>query len=376
MSEPAPAAARSELCRGLSFALAVAVASRVAVYVVGYVAHHLWGDGGSLVQPFCHWDCGWYASIVRDGYAVSVPEGSDWAVNPAFFPLHPLLARLLGYLIPVGPEVAVLIAGNLAFLLAAPAIYAYGRDQLGDGFGRTLVLVTSFSPYSIYFSAGYTEALFLLLTALALLLWARERFLLAGLAAAGASASRSVGVLLVLPFAIAALRDGALLRAWRPRPRDLRLAAGILLVPAGLALFMAFLYVRTGDALAMVHAQQLGWQRTFANPIEIFWDTARSSDGVEQYLAGLIVLGFGLAAYLAIRGRHGESAFLLAGILVPLSTSSWSMPRYIFGLLPTYVALALLVRDLRLPLAPVVAALALLDGHAVVAWVMGFAFLQ
>jgi len=324
-----------------------------------------------MAQAFCRWDCYWYVGIMRDSYASVPPDTLEGEVNWAFFPLLPLLARLIWRLTQVSPELALLIAGNMAFLLATIAIYCYGREEFDEAFARSLVLITAFNPYSIYFSAGYTEPLLLLMTALAFVLWGREQFLLAGLAGAGASASRIVGALLVLPFAIWALEDGILQRFWESRDRDLRMLNGILLVPLGFALFMTYLYFRTGDALATIHVQAAALGRVPGNPFRVLFEAWNAPTSVQKYFATVITLGLGLVLYLTIRRRFGEAAFMLAGILAPLGAMSWSMPRYIFGLLPTYVAVTMLTRDLRLPLSLTVGALGILNGLVVVVWVGG-----
>ena len=367
--------AHAKLAEGFVFALAAAIASRIMVYAVGYTAHWVLSDERTAVGVFCRWDCDWFATVMRDGYpatpAVTLAGQVDWG----YMPLLPLLARLPSVLAPISPEFALLITSNVAFLLAALVTYYYGREQFGEAFARALVLVMCFNPYSVYFSAGYSEPLFLLMTALSLLLWRRERFLLAGLAAAAASATRIVGVFLVLPLTISALQDGMLSGLSKLRERDLRMLNGILLAPAGFALFTSFLYFRIGDVLAAFHAMAVGGSRVPGNPVRVLLRAWNTADSMERYFAAIISVGLVLAVYLAIRKRLGDAAFMAAGILVPLSTMTASMPRYIFGLLPTYVALTLVSRDLQLPTLPVVAILAALSVIVVVIWIAGLGVL-
>lgn len=377
MSQPALSLrAESDLAGGLIFALLTAVVSRIAVYAVGYLGYRWLGGYDTAVQAFCHFDCGWYAGILRDGYAPMPAGGLHDGINWAFFPLFPMLGRLVLLLTGASPDIALLIAGNLAFVLAMLAIYRNGREAFGAGFGRALVLICCFSPYSIYFSIGYAEPVFLLATALAFLGWSRERFLLAGLAAAAASATRLVGCFLVLAFALSTLGEGILSRLPRLRARDLRMIGGVCLAPLGFVLFTAYLYGLTGDPRAAFDAEEIGWSRVLGNPVKIFWDALFSSSPVYVYFGVVTAIGFGLAAYLAWRRRWPEAVFLATGILAPLSSTAWAMPRFVFGLLPVYVAIAMLVRDLRLPLSPVVGVLALLDAATTVGWVAGVGFLQ
>ncbi len=379
MHQPLLSRVEPDLASGLVFALSTAVASRIAVYAVGYVAHLWLGGYGSALEAFCHFDCGLYAGILRDGYQQMPPGGLQavhGGMNWAFFPLFPLLGRLVSVLIPVAPEMALLIAGNLAFLLAIVALYTYGREAFDARFGRALALICCFSPYSIYYSIGYAEPVFLLTTAIAFLLWSRERYLPAGIAAAAASASRLVGGFLALALAVAAFNDGILRRLPRLRARDLSMIGGVLITPAGFVLFTLYLYWLTGDAFATFDSERIGWDRVPGDPIKIFRDALFSSNPVYVYFGVVTAIGFGLVGYLAWRRHWPEAIFLLAGILAPLSSMAWAMPRFIFGLMPVYVALTMIVRDLHLPLAGVVGVLALLDAAATIGWVGGVGFLQ
>src|SRR5690349_21213391 len=187
MSQPAlsvPLAGSHALANELVFPLLVAIGSRIAVYAVGYIGNRWLGRYDTPIQAFCHFDCILYGRIADGGY------GPPGGLDGAFFPLFPLVARGMATLTQIGTPIAMLITGNLAFVLAAPAIYRYGREQVDTSFARALILVTCFSPYSIYFCNGYSESLFLLATVLAFLNCSRERFWRAGLAAAAASATR------------------------------------------------------------------------------------------------------------------------------------------------------------------------------------------
>ena len=67
-----------------------------------------------------------------------------------------------------------------------------------DAARRTVVLI-AFFPAAVFFSAAYTESLFLALSVGVLLAARRERWALAGALGALAAATRSMGVLLIVP---------------------------------------------------------------------------------------------------------------------------------------------------------------------------------
>jgi hypothetical protein len=76
-------------------------ASRLLILAVAGIALHVVPAGpyavhGKLVDWFRHWDADWYLSIVLCGYSYD-PHAQS---NVAFFPLYPLLIRLVGEVVP------------------------------------------------------------------------------------------------------------------------------------------------------------------------------------------------------------------------------------------------------------------------------------
>ena len=134
-----------------------------------------------------------------------------------------------------------------------------------------------------------------------------------------------MGAFLVLPLAISTLLSGILPGLRKLRGRELRMLNGILLAPAGLALFMTFLYLRTGDALAPIHAQIAGWDMRPGNPFGVLLDAWETPYRMQTYFAVVISMGLGLALYLAIRKRFADAAFMVVGILAPLSATTTSV---------------------------------------------------
>jgi len=113
------------------------------------------------------------------------------------------------------------------------------------------VLLFCFLPPAFVLSMVYSEALFFLLVGLCLLALVRERWLVAGVAAALAGLVRPTGLVLILSCgwaAVAAIRRHG---SWRP-------AIAPLLAPAGTLAFFAYLQMHTGDWLAYAHATQRG----------------------------------------------------------------------------------------------------------------------
>ena len=153
--------------------------SRAVIATLALVLTDLLARGALPLSPAVHpgvlspltnaWDAGWYISIARDGYDVSAQAAVQH--NYAFFPLLPLLMRLLvgaGHP-PSDYGLAGTAISHLAFLGALIVLYrltvAVFRDR---DMARRTVWIVAVSPWSFVFSLAYTESLFLLLSVTAL----------------------------------------------------------------------------------------------------------------------------------------------------------------------------------------------------------------
>jgi len=222
--------------------------------------------GDALVAPAARWDAVWFLVVVSGGY--------QGGARPAFFPLYPGLAGVVGF--PVGSElVGALLVSGAAALAALVLVHRLAALELGERYARPAVLVVAFFPTSLFLSAVYSESLFLALSAGAFLAARREAWLAAGLLGALAAATRSIGVALLVPLA---------LLWWEGRRgRD---GAWLGLVPLGLAGFCGYLAAVGEDPLAPFAAQEV-WFRSFAGPFMGAWDGAVAAfDGARQLLSG------------------------------------------------------------------------------------------
>ena len=147
------------------------------------------------------WDGTWYRDLASQGYDSTGLEGGI-----RFFPLWPLLGRLLGAL-GDRPDIALVIAANLLALVAGMLMYRVAMQETDDPeVSRHVVRIFSLFPSAFVLVLGYSEALFLTL-ALGFVLCARARNwwatvllgFLAGL-------TRPVGGLLALPAAVRTVR--------------------------------------------------------------------------------------------------------------------------------------------------------------------------
>jgi hypothetical protein len=162
----------------------------------------------------------------------------------------------------------------------------------------------------------------------------------AGLAGGLLSATRMVGVVFGVAYAIAALRSGALVRS--VKERRVGVLIGALLCPVGLSLYMLYLYRHTGDALASAHIY-VGWGVTSGNPVAIVWEALRAGEW-PRFWACVAIGGWAVSAWLLVQREYEKAAFLALAILIPATAEVTGMQRFVWWQPPTLYAAFLLLK--------------------------------
>ena len=317
--------------------------------------------GDLLAAPAARWDSVWYLAIADGGY-----EGG---AREAFFPLYPLLVRIGGLLVG-SPLIAGALVSTALLGVALVALHRLVALDFDRDVARNAVLVTALFPMSFFFSAVYSESLFLALSVGAVLSARQDRWAWAGALGALAASTRSAGLLLLVPLLLIYLYDGGRLSG---RPRRLRPdVLWLALVPLGLAAYCAYLGAIGHDALAPFHAQEV-WFRSFAGPFVGAWDgLVAGVQGARQLLSGsrtpvyfaqaggdpflvarhnielLVWLALLVPATIGVLRRLpiAYGAYLVAAIALPLSypvgpQPLMSLPRFVVVLFPLMIWLAL-----------------------------------
>jgi hypothetical protein len=319
-----------------------------------------------LLAPLARWDAVWYLRIADSGYGDSAPRA-------AFFPLYPLLIRSLAT--PFGgSEGALLIASYAislaAFLGALILLYRLASLELGRRFAAPTLLLLAVFPAALYFGAPYSESLFLLVSVGAFYAARTERWAWAGVCAAAASATRSAGLLLLVPLAM----------LWwsspERRPGD---AAWLIVAPLGLLTYAAWLGLVEGDALRFLDVQD-AWSRELAVPLTGALDGLGAAvDGLRQLASGsrtpvyfeeaagdpfriaainlmlFASLVFALVACVGVFRRLPKAygAWVAAALVLPLTfpvkpQPLMSLPRFLAVLFPIFMWLAVVTEERRI----------------------------
>lgn len=349
--------------------------SRLTLLFIGWAAN-LRIPGGYPSQPwpmpkapliFTMWDrydSQWYLAIAKYGY--NHPLDSHYSPQ-AFFPLYPLLIRFFYKLTGLQSVIIGVLLSNIFFLISLFFLYKLVEKRFDEKIAKLAVIFMLLFPTSFFFSAVYTESLFLLGTTIAFWAADRDKWWLAGLGSAIAVLTRNLGCVLILPLAWIAIEMHGI-------KKGLKKALPLLLIPLAFSIWGIYLWHSTGDPLRFIHAES-GWGRYLSppwvglgkalyriiTPVPIVhykvgtyvsaWRPQFSH--LYSYIDGTAAL---LGLILPFIGKHyGQPwpwvIFTLIGVLIPMSaptlysmTPLASMTRYILILFPLIVVLAQIAR--------------------------------
>ncbi len=317
-------------------------ATRLAIIVIAELAAVIIGQrAGTHVQESTHlllavwgrWDAVHYLDIATLGY-----QGTDMA----FFPLYPFLIRIVGSL--AGNHlIAGLLISNASFFFGLLYLYKLLEHEYDRAVARRAIFYVSIFPTAVYFTAVYTESLFFMLTVASFYYMRSRQWWMAGIFGFFAALTRVEGVLLLVPFVIEWLTQA---RPLRPRA-VYDLVAGAL-IPLGLAVYMAYLWVLRADPLYFSHVQ-IHWNRHLAPPwvslANAFERLVHATSGQLAANQSLEIAFTLLMIAVLLAGLHSLRpsyiAYMALSILVPMSTSNlMSMPRFALVLFPMFAILA------------------------------------
>ena len=306
----------------------------------------------ALLTSWNHWDAQIYTRIAQSGYT------QQW--DFAFFPLFPLIVRLLA--IPFGhpAEWVYLLIGmlvsNAALLGALYIIHQFTIEYCGEQVSQRTTLFLTIFPTAFFFFAAYNESLFLMLSAATLLALRHQRWWLAGLFGFLGILSRSTGAIVgvVFLYELWLKRDIIL----ETKKRFLNSVTPILLLPLGLLLYSLFCWQRTGNPLYFVTVQahwsrqtSWPWQGIIQNLLELFWNQPFGSFNEVHVLLDLTAtLAFIVLIFLG-RRRLPVSLTLWTSLLMLyylISPSIWqhdgliSNQRFVLEMFPAFITLAII----------------------------------
>lgn len=296
-----------------------------------------------IIEALTSWDGQWYFSLIRRGYPTSVPAHITYAqpeARAAFFPLYPWLVRAVDVVLPGSDVTAALVLNFLLGLAFVIAMGALARAWSGVETSKRTMMIAALYPGSFVLSFAYSEALFLLLAAVSMLAWHRHRYIIAGLLAAGATASRPNAVALIAAYAVGSL---LLLRS----QRNWKSLITPLIAPLGLIGAQIYIASRANERGVWFRVQSEAWQEgvsfggtAIRRVLKFFLHPLSSPSNLITVLAILSLL-IGVAALF--RSRLPAYAVIYVAvitILMFLPETVTARPRFVYSAFPLMVAVA------------------------------------
>lgn len=304
------------------------------------------------IWGFGNFDGVHYLRLAQNGYSAVFTQ--------AFFPLYPLLIRLIN-IFPKGSQdlniftdpsyfYAGILVSSVAFIFAVYFLIKLWYEEYSHKISSLSVILLLSFPTAFYFGAIYSESLFLLLTVLTFWFVKKDKYIPAGIFAALASATKIQGILLFLFLAVEFIgkyKNGlntSLKKFWSD-------IIGLVISPLGLGAYMYYLYRVFGNPIYFLTAQPaFGAQRSSVpiillpqvfyryikiilavNPATLsFWNAF-----LELFVTLLLILTL---VYAFRKIKFSYWLFVALAVFLPTLTGTLSsMPRYAllaFPLLP------------------------------------------
>lgn len=303
-----------------------------------------------MLDVLTSWDGLWYLRLVRLGYPTSVRPDVTYDVadaRAAFFPAYPALVRWIDAVLPGGDVAAALFLNVVLGGLAMLACGLLARRAFGEAVAiRAMVLVALF-PGSFVLSFAYAEALLIALAAACLLALQQHRWVLAGVLAAVATATRPNGIALVAACVVAAAY------AIRER-RDYRSLAAVALAPLGFVGFQWWLGAHASERWVWFRVQSDAWNegasfgltalrrtwRAFAEPLT-------SPTNIITAVSVMTIIVLLVMAWKV--GLHppliAYSAAVVVLMLLPATVTA--RPRFVYTAFPLLIAAAAWIEQRR-----------------------------
>lgn len=303
-----------------------------------------------FIDDMTRWDGAQFISIPNEGYFYSLSRFS----NVAFFPLFSLSMFFLSSLTHLDLAASGVVLSNLYFLMALYVTYFFVQERWGGEkvASATLLFLAAF-PTSFFYSAVYSESLFLLLSVSAFWLLEKKRWIPGGFVIALATATRVVGLALIPVLLLFLIEEAQKRRlTWRKDAASLsRMVAAILISPLGIIGYSLYLYSKFKDPFAFLHAQSVWGSNN--NLLHTLSDISgllgnglaepRMAMAVGSLLGNVFFAATIHSVFRLLDHKYALYALIL--FLIPLGVRAESLMRYYGLIFPLFVGLSMARRE-------------------------------
>lgn len=340
----------------LSITLLV-IFTRIFIHFIGCLGYMLMEDKHiPLLESFQYlwnrWDAPHYLYIAENGY-VNYGDERNFLV---FFPLYPMLIRVFHWIIPNWFWAGVMVS-NVSLVIACFYLYKLVALDYGRKTAFHAVKYLLFFPVSFFLGIPFSESLFLALSLMNLYCLRTKRLFCAGIFGMLSALTRSLGILLMVPFIVEYLSVHPILQKIKERKNSAVLQslgkhfAAVLLIPVGTFLYLCINKAVSGEWFKFLEYQKTHWDQSFGFFAEnikrylLYSTTYTPSASASLWIPQLVLIlcAISLLVYGIYKLRLSYSAYFFVYLLASISPT-WllSGPRYILSAVPVFILLSLL----------------------------------
>ena len=284
------------------------------------------------------WDAGWYIDIVVNGYRY-LPDGKQHNID--FFPLYPVLIKIINYFSGVSPVIIGIAVSNVFFLLALLLLYRYTKKYYPDADPELATVLMAFFPFGVFFSSIYNESLFLFLCLFSFSMFREGKMIASACALSLMGATRLAGLFVVPAMGLSYLFTKIVnFNKKRPdvnRRELLNLILWVLFSVSGFLLFVSYQQFSFGHWDAFIRGQEAFHRHPIGSFSELLSEMNIDPYSIMNILPTGAVLGMSII-FLFLKNYRLYSLWGLLVVLVPLSTGTFmSMTRFSMVFFPLII---------------------------------------
>jgi len=304
--------------------------------------------GIRFAHIFSRWDAQWYRRIAENGYGhIVIAADGRHLSDYAFFPLYPMLERLIHSLTGMSFISSGLLISVISSILAVVAIFTVVKSRFSDRFALITVALWTALPVGLVTTLAYSEALFTALAAFSILKTIEKRWITASLLAALAGLTRPTGLAVALSVIFAAVLH------LKESKFDLKAWLAILIAPLGWLSYMAFVARRVGSwngyfLITSDWGNSIDGGVSFFKWILHFFSSGKALEGV-LIVGALAILIYLIVDLWSLRVAVPILIYSLAIVVLALITSGYfgSKYRYLLPVFPLLMPLSKRIASLE-----------------------------
>lgn len=327
---------------------------RLGLFIVAYFGYfdlpncpgiNFYSDLHPIFSMWLPYDSTWFIQIAKEGYGFN-------SQATAFFPLWPMAIFIFGKIFFfLDTRVVAFILANLFTLGTCIMFYKLVKLEFSnsDIAYRSVKYLLIF-PMSLFLATSYSEPLFLFLAITSFYFIRQKKWLVSGSLAMGAAAARIVGICIFVPLLIEAIFNKT-----KGFLSNFKKIISLILVLLGPLLYIFYLKAITGDCLAFLHAQSIGWTKNVSlSGLISLWENIKNLFGFHFFLpdgayitsfmqAGILIFFIFILIFGAKKIRLSYLIYSLLVLIFPLAGGNLvSMNRFVLAAFPVFMILAFL----------------------------------